>query len=328
VALIGAGAMGGLHARVVDHSEETELALVVDRNPQAAALLAEPYDAEWSTDIDDLAAYDAIIVASPTRTHLEWGLRALDAGRPVLVEKPLSEDFNESCQLINAARAHDTPLMAGLLERYNATLRTAMDIALNPLQVMFVRHSPYVPRINSGVAHDLLIHDVDLSIRLAGEFPEAVSSQFAYCHPKSDRGAEDVAEVTLRFPSGMLASLSASRVSQHKVRTLIVTELERLIEVDMVRDDVTVYRHVLNENLENSGPGYRQQMVIDIPAIRGAREPLVSQLDRFVALARGEEDYRSELDSLLAPHWVVAEAARIARDPQVQRSLRIADPLT
>ena len=116
----------------------------------------------------------------------------------------------------------------------------------------------------------------------------------------------------MRYEAGLLGSLSASRVSQRKLRTLSIVELDRLVEVDMLRQDITVYRHVGNAVVGEDGRGYRQQTIIDIPTLLNTREPLASQFDHFVGLARAEHDHLAELDSLLAPHEVVAEAAEIA----------------
>ena len=112
----------------------------------------------------------------------------------------------------------------------------------------------------------------------------------------------------------MLASLSVSRISQRKLRTLVIYELERMVEVDLVRQDITVYRHVGADFLESEGHGYRQQTVMDIPVVQNAREPLVSQLEHFVALASGEADATAELESLRAPHAVVAQIVEIGRE--------------
>ena len=199
--------------------------------------------------------------------------------------------------------------MCGLLERFNPAVRTAMSIVSDPVHVRTVRHSPYVPRITMGVANDLLIHDVDLVLRITGALPKEVAARFAYCHPQSAPGAEDIAEVALHFDGDVLASLSASRVSQRKVRTLVISELDRLVEVDMVRQDITVYRHVGDAALDD-GPGYRQQTIIDIPTVHDAREPLLSQLERFVGIAHAEIDLDEELDTLLGPHLVVANVMR------------------
>ncbi|MCZ7528825.1 MAG: Gfo/Idh/MocA family oxidoreductase [Acidimicrobiia bacterium] len=312
IALVGAGAMGSLHARVVTQSQDADLACIVDPHVESGELLAERYRTRWRPEVDTLDPFDAVIVATPTHTHVEWGLRVIEAGKPLLVEKPLSEDLAETTRLVEAARRHGVPLMCGLLERYNPAVMTAMEIIEEPVHVTSVRHSPYAPRIVTGVAHDLLIHDVDLTLRMAGQDPSEIKAHFAYCHPKSELGAEDVAEVMLEFRSGLLASLSASRVSQRKVRNLVVAELERLVEIDLLRNDLTVYRHVGNAALDDSGPGYRQQTIIDIPTIQPAREPLATQLDRFVAVARDEADFREELDTLVGPHFVVTEAIRLS----------------
>jgi predicted dehydrogenase len=314
VAVVGAGSMGALHARVLTQSQDTELSCIVDPDRIRGEELAARFATRWIPELDDFDDCDAVIVASPTPTHLEWGLCALKAERPTLIEKPLADDLGETSTIIDAARASGVPLMCGLLERFNPAVRTATGVIGDPVHVATVRHSPYVARITTGVAHDLLIHDVDLVLRIAGALPDRITASFGYCQPESEPGAEDLAEVRLGFGSRLLASLSVSRVSQRKVRTLVISELDRLVEVDLLRQDITVYRHVGNAPLDQNSLGYRQQTIIDIPAIVDAREPLASQLDRFVALARGTVDAGEELDSLLPPHRVVDDIARVAGD--------------
>ena len=99
--------------------------------------------------------------------------------------------------------------------------------------------------------------------------PDDVTAHFSYAHPYSQPGSEDVIEASLQF-DGMLAALSASRISQRKLRSLVIYELERMIEVDLVRQDITVYRHVGADFLEDGGHGYRQQTVMDIPVVQNA----------------------------------------------------------
>lgn len=322
IALVGAGTMGSLHARVLSQASDTELACVIDPHRPAGEALARRFDTRWLPDLGDPTAYDAFIVASPTATHREWCRRIIEAGRPLLVEKPLADDLPSTRTIVETARERDVPLMCGLLERYNPAVRTAMKIVSEPVHVLTVRHSPYAPRIATGVAHDLLIHDVDLVLRLARRMPSSVDARFAYCHPDSTVDAEDVAEVLLDFDDVFMASLSVSRVSQRKVRSLVISELDRLVEVDMVRQDVTVYRHVLNSAFSDDAhsTGYRQQTIIDIPAIHDAREPLATQLERFVSLVRGEADAAEEIDTLLPPHEVVDWAQRVATERATNRA--------
>jgi predicted dehydrogenase len=305
--------MGALHARVIAQSMETELACIIDPDPESGDALAERWRTRWFPDLDSFRGIDALVVASPTGSHVEWAQRALYEGKPVLVEKPVAEDLGEVDALLEEARTRGVPLTCGLLERFNSAILTALEIVDTPTHVVTVRHSPYLPRIASGVAYDLLIHDVDLMLRLAGRMPDDVSAHFLYAHPYSQPDAEDVIDASLQFDR-MLASLSASRISQRKLRSLVIYELERMVEVDLVRQDITVYRHVGADFLESEGHGYRQQTVMDIPVVQNAREPLVSQLEHFVALATGEADAAAELDSLRAPHAVVAKIVEIGRE--------------
>jgi predicted dehydrogenase len=315
VALIGAGAMGTLHARAITQSQDADLACVVDPDAKVGEALAERFRSRWLPSLEGFDGCDAVIVASPTHTHTEWGLRSIQDGKPALIEKPLSTSVVESELLVATARHHGIPLTCGFLERFNPAVLTALDIIDEPVHVVAVRHSPYVPRIRTGVAHDLLIHDVDLVLRMAGRLPDRMTASFAYCHPKSDAGTEDVVDATLQYDDMFQASLSASQVSQRKVRTLVVAEVERLVEVDLVRQDLTVYRHVEDEALHDNGPGYRMQTIMDLPTIQQPREPLATQLDRLVALVRGEVDPVEELDSLLPPHRIVDELVqRRSRD--------------
>ncbi|MCD9623370.1 Gfo/Idh/MocA family protein [Rhabdothermincola salaria] len=319
IALVGSGMMGSLHARVIAQHLSTELTFVVDTDATRGLATAETWGSKWVPDLDDFGAIDALVVATPSETHLEWALRSLDAGRPTLVEKPLSQDLDEARRLVEASEANGVPLVCGLLERFNPAVLKMHEIVENPVHVNVVRHSPHTPRITQGVAFDLAIHDVDLAIRLAGERPDRVQAQLSRCHPTSPPGSEDIAEIALSFPRGLVAGLSASRVSQRKLRTLQVAELERLIEVDLLRRDITVYHHVGADFLEGRQTGYRQQTVIDIPAILDAREPLVTQLEHFVALAAGAGDVDAERRSILPPHEVLDQIVGSARVAEATR---------
>lgn len=311
VALIGAGLMGSLHARVVSQSPDAELGCIIDPSESAGAPVAERFRTRWLPKLDDLGPFDAVIIASPTETHAEWGRQAIAAGKPLLVEKPLSEDADETHDLISEARRRGVPLMCGLLERFNPAVMTAMTIVDEPIHITSVRHSPYADRIATGVAYDLLIHDIDLVLRFTDADPVELRAQLGHCHPKSAAHAEDVAEVSMQFETGCVASLSASRVSQRKLRMMHIAELDRLVEIDLFRRDVTVYRHVGAELIESASGGYRQQTVIDIPALTTASEPLAGQLAHFLDLARGNGDIDEELASLEAPHRLTAQAVEL-----------------
>jgi predicted dehydrogenase len=301
VALVGAGTMGGLHARVLAQSPRTTLVRVIDPG-SVAAEVAQRFGAEYSPELD-LSGVDAVVVAARTEAHPTVAEAALDAGLPVLVEKPLAARLEDSEALVERSRRAGVPLMCGFLERYNPAVMTARAVAREVIQIHGVRHSPFVPRIATGVGTDLLIHDVDLTLQIKGEAPQSVKASVGYFHESSrENRAEDTADATMMFADGSLATLSASRVSHRKIRTLSLTEIDRLIEVDLLRRDVTIYRHVA-EATTDEFVGYRQQTIIDIPALVTGEEPLAAQLNRFVDLATGVSgDVEAEREAILPAH--------------------------
>jgi predicted dehydrogenase len=308
IALVGAGTMGSLHARVISQSDRAELAYVVDPQRPLGTAVAERFGARWAADLDGVSDIQAAVVASATETHLHLGLEVLQRGLPLLMEKPLADRLVDAEVLVSLADKCDVPLLCGLLERFNPAIMTAMSVVETPRHVTTVRHSPYVARIDTGVSADLLIHDVDLVLRLARAEPSVVRGSFGYLHPNSRDGSEDVAEAMLNFPDGMVCNISASRVSQRKVRRIEIAEENRLIEVDMLHNAVTIYRHVLNEASQD-GLTYKQQTIIEIPMLVSSREPLASQLDHFLDVAAGLADAAQERATIMPPHRVV-EAVR------------------
>lgn len=307
IAVIGVGNMGSLHARVTAQSERAELALIVDPREEIGKAAAEKFETTWAPDMGDLDGIDAVVLASSTESHHGLALQVLEKDKPLLVEKPVCASLEQTEEVLKLSEAKGLPIMCGLLERYNPAVMTALGLITEPVYVTAARHSPYAPRILTGVAWDLLVHDVDLAIQcFGGAEPERVSAGVAQFHPSSVPGAEDVVDTLLTFPSGGIASVSASRIGQRKIRSLTIQELERSIEVDLLRRDVTIYKHISHDS-DPDGRGYRQQTVIEIPELVTAREPLATQLDRFLDLIEGKLDADDERRRILPSHRAVAE---------------------
>lgn len=306
VALVGAGSMGANHARVISDSPHTVLSRIIDPNQAVGSAAADRFGTGWAAGLDGLAGADAVVIAAATEHHYDLALEVIRAGLPVLIEKPVCPSLSQTEEVLAAAEAASVPVMCGFLERYNPAVLVARRMLTGPLFVRAERHSPYVPRIRTGVAWDLLVHDVDLISQIfGGADPEGVSVEIGHFHPASAPGAEDVIEAGLRFPSG-IASASASRLGQRKVRTLVIQELDRLVEVDLLRRGVTAYRHTTIES-DDSGRGFRQATEMEVPEIVG-REPLASQLDRFLELVGGTLDVDAERRSILPAHRIVQRA--------------------
>ena len=305
VGLVGAGVMGANHGRVIAASPHATLAAVVDCDRDRAALLAAGTGAEVSTTADAVHGCDAVVVACPTEYHRPLAVDLLERGIPVLVEKPLAATHACSVAIVEAARAADVALMCGFVERFNAAVATAISLLEeDPLHVVSIRHSPPTPRITTSVVHDLLIHDIDLAIRFLGRHA-AIESVVGAAGPDVLTGVSEVADCTLRFTNGAVGTLSASRASQRKIRSVLVSTPTASLDVDLLRQDVTVYRNVRQEQA-GVAPGYRAETVVDIPFVRHAGEPLALQFEHFVGLVRGELDPEAERATLLLPHEVAA----------------------
>jgi predicted dehydrogenase len=306
LALVGTGAMGSLHARVIAQSERAELATVIEPRRSVGQQVAERHGAAWAPDLADLSDVDAVVVAAPTEIHHGLADQVLSADRPLLIEKPVCGSLAETEEIVALSEKRGVPLLCGLLERFNPAVRTALALVDRPVHLTATRHSPYAPRIRTGVAWDLLIHDVGLAIQaFQGREPAAVQGTMGYFHPDSVTGAEDVAETVLSFGDGALANVSASRIGQRKVRTLVISEVDRLIEADLIRKDVTIYRHVSSDAATPDGRGYRQQSIIEVPELITNREPLAAQLDHFLDILAGTADADEERRRILPAHRAV-----------------------
>lgn len=305
IALVGAGSMGRNHARVIATGPRTQLTKIIDPFESAGRPLAEEHGARWQPELDSLADVDAVVVAASTEHHFDIAKDVIGAGRPLLVEKPICPSLAQSEEIVALSARSDVPLMCGFLERYNPAVMVGRRMIEDPVYIRAERHSPYARRIKTGVAWDLLVHDVDLITQILGaQDPSRVNVEVGQFHPESLPGAEDVIEVSLGFPGGVMASASASRVGQRKIRTMTVQSLHEMIEIDLLRRGVTVYRQTeINED-RPGGAGFRQMTEMEVPEITG-REPLATQLDRFVDLVEGTVDSSQERDSILPAHRIV-----------------------
>jgi predicted dehydrogenase len=307
IALVGAGTMGSHHARVIAQSNRADLALLVDPRESVGGPVAERFGADWAPELPTLHDIDAVVVAAATEAHHALAMQVLSQDTPLLIEKPVADSLLKTREIIGLADERDLPLLCGLLERYNPAVMTARTVIEQPLHVTAVRHSPYAPRIRTGVAWDLLVHDVDLAINLIGSAPVTVDARLGYFHPDSADHAEDVAETLLGFEGGALAQVSASRIGQRKIRQLSVYEHGRLVEIDLLRRDVTVYHHVSESDVDE-GRGYRQQTIIEIPELVTSQEPLTTQFAHFLDVIEGTVDAAAERATILPSHEVIEHA--------------------
>jgi predicted dehydrogenase len=239
VAVVGAGAFGINHCRVVHESERAELAAVVDIDDQRAQKAAAQFGGRALTDAAGLAGLvDAAIVAAPTTAHEAIGAMLMEAGIDVLVEKPIASDLAGAQRLIDVAERHGRILQVGHLERFNpAVIELERRVTL-PLFFEIHRLNVFSPRsLDVDVVLDLMIHDVDIVLALTNAEPNEIRA--AGVRVLSDR--VDIANVRLQFPNSCVANLTASRVSTERVRKLRLFQPKQYLSLDYGRQDLAVF---------------------------------------------------------------------------------------
>lgn len=237
-AVVGVGAFGQNHARVLAGLTEAELVAVVDANEGRAKEIAAKYGCEAFTDYRQLIGKaDAVCVAAPTVSHAEVGVALLEAGLDVLVEKPLAANLAAADQLINAAAKHNRILQVGHLERFNPAVEEAIKAAVLPLFFEVHRLSTFAPRsLDIDVVLDLMIHDLDIVLAMVDSPLQRIEAAGV---PVLSR-QPDIASVRLVFENGCVANLTASRVSTEKVRKLRFFQPRQYVSVDYTAQDGVV----------------------------------------------------------------------------------------
>jgi predicted dehydrogenase len=251
---LGVGHFGRFHALKAAATPEATLVGLHDASADRAAQIAAEIGAPALAPEAVIAAAEAVIIAAPTRFHYALAEQALAAGRHVFIEKPIAASLDEADRLIALAARQGRVLQVGHIERFSAAFRTVMGAPSGGRALSFeaVRAAPFRPRsLDVSVVLDLMIHDLDLVMELAGGEPEAVEAvgaAIASDHP-------DFAVARLQFPGGRAASITASRVSLAMERRLRVLGTEGEMAVDFLTRSLAVLRRGGAEAVETM-PGH------------------------------------------------------------------------
>lgn len=275
VGVAGVGAMGKNHARVLASLEGVELSAIYDVDQARAEELAALYGTKAVSSLEDLSALvDAAAVAVPTVFHRQVAGFLLEQGKHVLVEKPLSESLHEAQELVALADAKNLVLQVGHIERFNPVIKQLEAKIKEPRFIEATRLSPFPNRsLDIGVVLDLMVHDLDIILHLVGGSP--VVSIDAVGVPVLMK-REDIANARLRFANGCVANVTASRVSDKKMRKIQVFHSEGYISLDYQEQTGHLYRR--------EGMGIVRE---EVPVEKD--EPLKLELASFVECARQGE---------------------------------------
>jgi predicted dehydrogenase len=295
VAVVGVGALGQHHARVYAELPEARLVGVYDLDAGRAGAVAERYGVRAYADLGELLGEArAVSVAVPTVDHHAVAQALLEAGKDVLVEKPVTTTLAEADDLIALASARGAVLQVGHIERFNPAVEVLKAHASDPRFIEVHRLGAFSPRsLDIDVVLDLMVHDLDIVLDLDGTEPVQIDAVgVPVLTPRVD-----IANARLRFASGLIANLTASRVSAERVRKFRVFSPKRYISVDFTAREAQVYRLLedadghpdirIERTAAPDEEPLRRQLAAFVHAVTSRSQPVVSGGDgrRVLALA-------------------------------------------
>ncbi|MEN0109173.1 MAG: Gfo/Idh/MocA family oxidoreductase [Planctomycetota bacterium] len=237
IAVVGAGKLGGYHANLAAKSDRFDLVAVVDPVKASRESLAEKTGAQAHSNVaETLPKIDAAVVATPTVTHSDAVGCLLDAGKHVLVEKPIAPNAAEATRMVEAADRAGVVLQVGHVERFNPALAAAAGRLESPRLIQATRTSGYTFRSTDiGAALDLMIHDIDLVLALTGGSVVDVAA----VGTSVLGGHEDMLSTRLTLDTGCVAELTASRVSYELRRDMRVFTPTGFVAMDFAEGTAT-----------------------------------------------------------------------------------------
>ena len=238
--VIGVGHLGQHHARILSALDNVDLIGVVDVDQGRVQRISSEYGTDVIEDIGSaLDRVDGVIVAVPTQDHLLVAAPLLEAGVSVLVEKPIASSSSEADVLLRIAESSGATLAVGHTERHNPAVVTATALISSPGFIEVHRLSTFQSRsLDIDVVFDVMIHDIDIVLSLVGSNP--VSVEAVGIPVLTER--IDISNARLRFKTGCIANLTASRISREQVRKLRVFQPHALVTVDYAEQQLEAWR--------------------------------------------------------------------------------------
>jgi predicted dehydrogenase len=239
-AVVGAGKMGSIHAKVLSQLPQSELVGIVDVSEERAAALARQYGCRPFGDAAEiLNRVDAVTIASPTVTHLQLARVFLDKGIPILIEKPLAASVEEGKQIVELARRKGVIVAVGHSERCNPVVQAMKRLQIEPKFIESNRISPYSFRSTDiGVVLDVMIHDIDIILSLAASKVRKVDA-FGV-NVIGDH--EDICNARVVFENGCVANITASRLALKTERKVRVFSRQAYLSLDYLKKEGVIIK--------------------------------------------------------------------------------------
>ncbi|WP_420129931.1 Gfo/Idh/MocA family protein [Longimicrobium sp.] len=286
--VLGVGSLGFHHARILREVPGAEMAGVYDDDDARREKVAAELGVHAFRSRDELLeSVDAAVIAVPTTAHAEVALAAIDGGVHLLIEKPIAHTLQEAEAIVSAAAARKLVVATGHVERFNGALRACEPYLDDPRFIESHRLAPFNPRgTDVAVVLDLMIHDIDLVLSLAGRGVEGVD---AVGVPVLTPGA-DIANARISFEGGAVANITASRVSFERMRKIRFFQQSGYMSLDLAAGTGEFLRLKPGARMPEGEVGVAALLgLVERIELKGdGAEPLRAELEAWVSAVRGE----------------------------------------
>lgn len=287
VGLVGVGNMGVNHCRVLNMMKHIDFIGVYDTNMENSQHIADKYNVTAYASYEQLLSdIEAVIIAAPTAYHYVLTKQAIECNKHALVEKPFVTSLTEAKKLKKLLKHSQLIIQVGHIERFNPAIEQ-LDRIVRRDEIINIeaRRLGSVQRtMGMDVVLDLMIHDIDIVLSLVDSPLKSISSSGA--SPDST-GQPDVCMALLTFENGVIANLVANRISQEKIRTLSVTEKDRVIYINYMTREL--YAHLKTKASLDSNLAYRTESVVEKIMV-SYNEPLYVEINHFIECIRNGSD--------------------------------------
>jgi len=276
-AVIGGGKMGSIHARVYSTLDTAELIAVVDSDKQRAEKLGTEFKCKALTDYKELiGCVDAVTISTPTQAHYEVAKAFITAGIAVMIEKPLAASIQQGQEIVDLAEKHNVVVAVGHSERCNPVVQAVKRLNIEPKFIEAHRISPYPFRSTDiGVVMDVMIHDIDIILSLAGGKVKKVDA--AAINVIADN--EDICNVRIAFDNGCVANITASRLALKTERKVRLFSRQAYLSLDYFKKEGIVIKAAPNVDVVNWIRQQQQKEDFDFSDVNWPDMLHIEQLD-------------------------------------------------
>ncbi|WP_422004408.1 Gfo/Idh/MocA family protein [Roseivirga pacifica] len=265
IGVLGAGHLGKIHIKCIKDIPQYELVGFYDASPENAKSVAEELGIKAYDTIDQLiAAVDVVDIVTPTLSHFDCAKQALDAGKHVFIEKPVTNTIEEAEELISLSRSKGLKIQVGHVERFNPAFVAAQPYLKQPMFIETHRLAQFNPRgLDVPVVLDLMIHDLDVILKAVGSKVKSISASGVNVVADTP----DIANARLEFENGCVANLTTSRIAVKNMRKSRFFQKDAYIAVDFLEKKSEIVR--MQEATGDEGPF---SMVLDLGEGKGKKE--------------------------------------------------------